>query len=62
MEELCLKKLKVFSTSNKKIHITQNEINEWIEQEKIEVYQMSITNGVTHSNETEIFIVIIYSK
>jgi hypothetical protein len=65
-----LKKIKIFTTSNKKMLTTQDKINEWIEQENIEVYELSVANGAMYSgksgslnfDEVEMFITVLYSK
>lgn len=64
-----MRQIKVYRTNNKQIITTQNEINNWIEIEKIDVHSIEMTNGVQYKNnlrsgfdEIEIFITILYSK
>ncbi|MNJ90444.1 hypothetical protein D3C87_80410 [compost metagenome] len=65
-----LKKVKIFTTNNKRMIITQDKINEWIEQENINIESLSVTSGSMYSSrigsvnldEVEIFITILYSK
>lgn len=64
------KKIKVFQTSNRKMLITQNQINEWIEEENIEIHQIEISTGAMYNSksstfnfdEVEMFITVLYSK
>ncbi|MNV90710.1 hypothetical protein D3C71_1851200 [compost metagenome] len=66
-----MKKIKVFKTNNNNFLKTEREINTWIEEEKIDVHQISVANGYTLSSSTqfgslgkeiEMFVTILYSE
>lgn len=64
-----MKQVKVFTTSNKRILATQDKINEWVLQEKINIESISVTQGAIYKgslgssfNEVEILITVLYSK
>ncbi|MNC06640.1 hypothetical protein D3C75_541580 [compost metagenome] len=65
-----MKKIKVFKTTNNEFLKTEKEINAWIEEDNVDIHQISIANGYTHattttftslSKEVEMFVTIIYS-
>lgn len=63
-----MKQIKIFKATNNDLLATQNEINRWVEDNNIDILNISTTNGATYTGknssyvlEVEIFIIVLYT-